>query len=168
MGTQPSSPKIGRSPPIFGPYLLCPNGIIDQNATWYGGRPRPRRHCVRRGSSSPPQKWGGALPQSSARVYCGQTAGWIKMALGMEVSLGPRHIVLDGDPALPKRAQRPHQFWAHVYCGQTAVCMRILLGTEVGLSRGEIVLDGDPAPLPKGAQPPIFGQCTLWPKGWMD
>jgi len=28
-------------------------------------------------------------------------AGWIKMALGMEVSLSPRHIVLDGDPAPP-------------------------------------------------------------------
>jgi len=26
-------------------------------------------------------------------------AGWIKMPLGMEVGLGPGHIVLDGDPA---------------------------------------------------------------------
>jgi len=26
-------------------------------------------------------------------VYCGQTAGWIKMPLGMEVCLGPGHIV---------------------------------------------------------------------------
>jgi len=34
-------------------------------------------------------------------VYCGQTVGWIKMPLGMEVGLGPGHIVLDGDPALP-------------------------------------------------------------------
>jgi len=28
-------------------------------------------------------------------------AGWIKMSLGMEVSLGPGDFVLDGDPALP-------------------------------------------------------------------
>jgi len=28
-------------------------------------------------------------------------AGWIKMPLGMEVGLGPSHIVLDGDPAPP-------------------------------------------------------------------
>jgi len=42
----------------------------------------------------------------SAYVYCGQTAGWIKTALGTEVGLGPGHIVLDGDPApLPKRVQ---------------------------------------------------------------
>ena len=40
-------------------------------------------------------------------VYCGQTVGWIKMSLGMEVGLGPGDIVLDGDPAPPptERAQ---------------------------------------------------------------
>jgi len=28
---------------------------------------------------------------------------------------------------------------------------------------------GYPAPLPKkGAQPPIFGPCLLWPNSWMD
>jgi len=43
-----------------------------------------------------------------AHVYCGQTAGWIKMAFGMEVDLSPGHIVLDGDPApLPKRGHSP-------------------------------------------------------------
>ena len=40
-------------------------------------------------------------PQFSAHVYCGQTAAWIKMRLGMEVGLGPGHVVLDGDPAPP-------------------------------------------------------------------
>jgi len=34
----------------------------------------------------------------SMSVYCGQTIGWIKMKLGMEVGVGPDHIVLDGDP----------------------------------------------------------------------
>jgi len=43
------------------------------------------------------------------------------------------------------------------------------LGMEAGLGPGHIVLDRDPAPLPqKGAQPPIFGLCLLWPNGWMD
>jgi len=32
-------------------------------------------------------------------AYCGQTVGWIKMPLGLEVGLGPGHNVLDGDPA---------------------------------------------------------------------
>ena len=38
---------------------------------------------------------------------------------------------------------------------------------QVGLGPGHIVLDGDPA-IPKGAQPPIFGPCLLWPNrnGW--
>ena len=39
-------------------------------------------------------------------VYCGQMVGWIKMKLGVQLGLGPGHIVLDGDPALlPKGAQ---------------------------------------------------------------
>jgi len=41
------------------------------------------------------------------------------------------------------------------------------LGMEVGLDPGHIVLDGDQA-APKRAQLPIFGQCLLWPNGWMD
>ena len=41
-------------------------------------------------------------------VHCGQTVGWIKMKVGMEVGLGPGHIVLDGDPAAPpKRGTAP-------------------------------------------------------------
>ena len=39
------------------------------------------------------------------------------MKLGMEVGLGPGHIVLDGDPA-PPNGHNP-QLSAHVYCGQT-------------------------------------------------
>jgi len=45
-----------------------------------------------------PQKEGGA-PKILVRVYCGQTAGWIKMVLGMEVGLSPVDFVLDGDLA---------------------------------------------------------------------
>ena len=92
-------PKKGQSPPIFDLCLLCPNGWVDQDVTWYGGRPPPRRLCVRWGPCSPPQKRGGALPKFSAHVYCGQTAGWIKMVLGMVVGLSPGQFVLDGDPA---------------------------------------------------------------------
>ena len=43
-------------------------------------------------------------------VYCGQTVGWIKMKVGMQVGLGPGHIVLDEDPAPPPKnwAQPPN------------------------------------------------------------
>jgi len=86
--------------------------------------------------------------------------GWIKMKLGVEVGLGPGHIVLDRDlaPALQRDTAAP-QFLAHVCCGQTADWIKMSLGTEVGLGLGDIVLDGDPAPSPqKEAQPPP----TFW------
>jgi len=35
----------GHSPPIFGLYLLWPNGWMDQDATWYEGRPWLKPHC---------------------------------------------------------------------------------------------------------------------------
>jgi len=45
------------------------------------------------GDPAPPPKKGAELhPQFSAHVRCGQTAGWIKMALGIEVGLDPGHI----------------------------------------------------------------------------
>jgi len=40
--------KEAEPPPIFGPFLFWPiNGWMHQNASWYGGRPQPRRLCVR-------------------------------------------------------------------------------------------------------------------------
>jgi len=33
--------------------VLWPNGWMDQDATWYGDRPRPRLHCVRWGPAAP-------------------------------------------------------------------------------------------------------------------
>ena len=36
--------------------VLWPNGWVDQDATWYGDRPRHRRHCVRWGPSSPKER----------------------------------------------------------------------------------------------------------------
>jgi len=32
---------------VCGPCLLWPNGWTDQDTTWYGGRTRPTRHCIR-------------------------------------------------------------------------------------------------------------------------
>jgi len=97
-------------------------------------------------------------------VYCGQTVGWIKMALAMEVGLGlgtTGHIALDGNPApIPKKGTEP-QFLAHFYCGQTAVCIRLPLGAEVGFSLGYIVLDGDPAHPPLKGTAPNFRPTSV-------
>jgi len=107
-GTSCPPPKGGGSP-NFRPCLLLPNGWMDQDATWHGGRSRLRPHCARWGRSSPSPKRGRS-PQFSAHVYCGETAGWMKMPLSMEVDLSSGHIVLDGDPAPPpqKGHSSPH------------------------------------------------------------
>jgi len=103
-----------RTPPIFGPYLLWPN----------------------------PNKEAEPPPQFSAHVYCSQAAGWIKMALGTEVDLGPGHTAFDGDPTpLPKKGLQPPIFGP--FCGQTAGCIK-MPGTASAIC--PFVLDGDPAP----------------------
>jgi len=63
------------------------------------------------------------------------------MPLGMEVGLGPRDFVFDGDPAAPRKRQVPTQFLAHVYCGQTAGWIKMPLGTEADLGPGDVVWD---------------------------
>jgi len=106
------------------------------------------------GTPLPSQK-GGGVPQFSAHVYCGQMAGWIKMALAMVVGLSPGDFVLDGDPApVQKGSKPPPQFSAHFYCSQTPECITMTLGMEVGLSPGDFVLDGDPAPSQKWGRAP--------------
>ena len=55
------SAKRGQSPsPIFQPLLLWANGWMHQDGTWYGGRPQPRRLCVR---------WGPSCPQKKGHIY---------------------------------------------------------------------------------------------------
>jgi len=65
-GDPAAPPQKGTEPPVFGPCLLWPNGWMDEDATWYGSRPRPRPHCVRLGLSSPRER-GTAAPAPSFR-----------------------------------------------------------------------------------------------------
>ena len=164
MGTQPHSPRRGRTSPIYGPFLLWPNGLMHQDATSYGARPQPRGLCVRWGHSPLPKK-GAQPPKFSAHVYCGQTAGWIKMALDMEVGLSPGDFVLDGDPAHTPKGAEPHPIFgprllrpngcmdqdATWYAGSPHVGLR------------EIVFDVDPAtPRKKGTPtPPNFWPISI-------
>jgi len=103
-------PKGAEPHPIFGPRLLWPNGCIDQDATWHGGRPRPTRHYVRCGATYPQKKGTPIRTQFLAHVYCGQMAGWMKTMLGTEVDLGPGNTVLDRVAARAKGAQQPPLF----------------------------------------------------------
>jgi len=100
-------------------------------------------------------------------VYCGQTVGWIKVKLGMQVGLGPAHIVLNGDPAHASQKGYSPPFSAHACCGQTATWIKMPLGMEVGLGLGHIALDGTKLPPQRGtAALPSFGPMSiLWPNG---
>jgi len=116
------------------------------------------------GDSAPPRRKGTAPTQFLAHVYCGQTAGWIKMPLGTEVNLGPGVVVLDGVAATPSlKGTHPPVFgsgllWPNSWMDEDATwygsrprprphCAR--RGPSSSRERGT------------AAQPPLFGPCLL-------
>jgi len=68
-------------------------------------------------------------------VYCGQMVGWIKMKLGMQVGVNPRHTVLDGDPAPPPQKGAEHRPIFGTFLSSPNSWIKMPLGTEVGLGR---------------------------------
>ena len=137
--------------PIFSPFLLWPNGCMDQDATWYGGRPRPRLYCFRWGPGSLPQKGGGAPSPIFGDVCCGQMAGWIKMALGMEVGLGAGHIVLDGTQQSPPPISGPFLLWPKGLMHQDTTWKG-----GMPWPKRHCVRWGSSSPSPKGDIAPLF------------
>jgi len=139
---------------------------MHQDASWYGGRPQPRRLCVRWGPSLLPQK-GWSTTQFSVLVYCGQMAAWIKMPLGTEVGLGLRNTVFDVDPATPRKKGtptptqfRPCLLWPNGWVDEDATWY----GRRPWLrphctTRGPSSRESGTA-----AHPPLFGPCLLWPR----
>jgi len=79
---------------------------MDQDATWYGGRPRPWPDCVRWGPSSSPKGHTSVFGSCLLRPN-----GWMDQDVTWQGDscLGPGDIVLDGEPAPLKRgtASRP-------------------------------------------------------------
>ena len=125
------------------------------------------------GTQLPLPQWGTA-PQFSARICCGQMAGCIKMALGMEVGLSPRDFVLDGDPA-PSQKGGGAWGWSPQIFGQC------LLWPNGSMDQDGTWHGGRPwssphcarrrhssPPQKRGQSPPIFGPSLLWPNGCMD
>jgi len=145
---------------------IVPKRLDGSRCPWYGGRPWPRAHCARWGPSCPPQKRVQRPPNFGPCLLCPK-GRMDQHALGMELGLGPGHIVLDGNLLpFPEKGAQPPPFSAHVCCGQTAGWIKMPLGTKIGLGPGHIVLHGDPAPSPiRSRAPKIFGPCLLWPNG---
>jgi len=95
------------------------------------------------------------------------------MKLGVQVGLGPCHIVLDGDPGpLPQRATAPPPNFRpmDISCGQMTQCIKMPVGRKVGVDPSDTALDGDPAsPTPKREQSPQFSAHVYCAKtaGWI-
>jgi len=70
------------------------------------------------------------------------------MPLGTEVGLGPGDLVLDGDPAAPKKGHSTYTFRPMSIV--TNGWIKMPLGTEVDLCPGHIMLDGAQIPPGKG------------------
>jgi len=65
LGGDPAAPpQRGTAPPQFSAHICC--GQMDQDVTWYGARPRPRRLYVRWGPSPLSEK--GQSPSPILRV----------------------------------------------------------------------------------------------------
>jgi len=105
--------------------VLWPNGWMDQDVTWYGGRPRPRPQCVRWGASYPLPKRGTAPNFGGISIVAKRLDGHVP--LGTKVGVGPGDIVLDGDLALPQKGAQspifgPCLLWSNGWIDQDATC----------------------------------------------
>jgi len=133
------------------------------------------------GTQLPSPKRGRDPSQFSADVHCGQTAGCIKMPLGMEVGLSPADFGLDGDPVpSPKKGVEPPIFGPCLLWPNGCMHQDATWHGGGPWSRPHCAKWG-PAPSPKrGTAPPsspqkkrhsphpIFGPYLLWPKHWVN
>jgi len=94
--------------------VLWPNGWMDQDETWHGGRPQPRQHCVTWGPSSPSPK--GAQPPL-ANVLVAKRLDELRCHLVWRYASDQ------------KKGHSPTQFLADVFCSQTAGCYATSLQT---------------------------------------
>jgi len=143
---------------------------MDQGGTWHGGRPQPSRLCVRWGPAPPQKSWRKPPLQFLAHCCCNQTAGCIKMPLGMEVGLGPCHSVLNGNPApLPKKGPSPPIFGSFLLWPNGWMHQDANWSGGRPQSRPTLCSMGTSYPQKKGhTHPKQFLAHVLWPNGWMD
>jgi len=116
-GDPAPTPKGAEPHSIFGPRILWPNGCMDQDATWYGGRPRPRRHCVRCGPSYPQNKGHTHPTQFLARLLWPPNGLMDEDAVWYGSRARPRtHCTRRGPSSRERGTAAPPLFSAHFYC----------------------------------------------------
>jgi len=113
-------------------------------------------------SSSPPKR--GQSPQFLAHFYCGQTAGCIKMPLGMELGLTPGDFVLDRDPAPTPLKRHSPQFSVRLLWPKGWMDANATWYGSRRRPKPHCVTQGPSSPAKGAQQPPHFGLCLLWPR----
>ena len=84
------------------------------------------------------------------------------MPLGMEVGLGPGHVVLDGDRSpRHRKGHSPRHFAAHVYCGQAAGWIKMPFGTQKTSAQATLCYMGTQLPFPKKGTDPNFRPMSI-------
>jgi len=141
------------------------NGWMDQDAIWYRGRYRPRRHCVRWGPSSPqgaqPPIFGPCLLWSNGWMDQDRTwHGGRPRSQPYCVKWGPSSPPEKGFTA--PSIFGPCLLWPFGH--NTHGWIKMPLGTEVDLGQGHIVLVGDPpssSPAERGTTAPSFRPMSI-------
>jgi len=121
------------------------------------------------GTPLPPRQKGGGAPKFSAYLYRGQTTGWIKMVLGIEVGLSPAgDFVLDRDQPPPKKGAEPPPNFGPFLLWPNGRMHEDATWYGGRLQPRGLCVRWEPGPLPKrGRSSPIFGPCLLRPNGCM-
>jgi len=114
----PGTPEKRAYPshPIFGPCLLWPNRWMDQDASWYADKPRPRRRCLRLICVAAPPNGGTAPSFRFMSIVAKRMDQRRRHPYGSRPRRRPHCI--SAVPALREwGTAAPPLFLAHVYCG---------------------------------------------------
>jgi len=129
MGTELPHRK-GDRPLIFGPLLLWPNAWMHQDATWYGGRPQPRRFAYRWRPSSPLPKRGHSTPSLQPMSIVAKRLYVPGYHLVRRYASAYRRRCLRWGRSSPSLKGHSPQFLANARCGQTAGWTKMPLGMD--------------------------------------
>ena len=103
--------------------VFWPNGWMDQDATWFGGRPRPRTQCVRWRPVAPSERGTAAPPPFRPMSIVAKRldgSGYHLIRGGPR----PRRQCVRRATSSPKeRGITAFHFSVHVYCGQTVAIL---------------------------------------------